>query len=576
MKKRALILSSVAVAAVAVAPVLAKQIETSIVEITHKSVAGSISQDFSSPREGAGSVATTNFDIFAKVKETYAYDSGESGAADDTQDVSTTFYGGGYFSFLKVGSDSEKALSFECVDSGDPDGKTCAEKNSVDGVLAEITAQDYNGDDEKKVVVTYKLKNTTGEGKDYSLASATDIEVGNNDNAALLKRVGHSGFKVTQDNSHYFGFKTSFDIILSPTAATTWIGSYWDNNNVFYMAKRREEGTINTITVADDVDSALSYSWAGTLAAGEEKEFTATFVVSIAESNTVVFHKLDSTDSAYSGALRFEAVSGGALTTPATKTSSVPGYNYKWSKAESGVGETLEGEETIIYDGTVTEYYENKYQNGIVVPKPSGDFQPEVIVTEKVRDDLKQLVENGYSDVYLAAEVKDISDETDVSLVEQGLKDGELLDDDEEISYLGEISVNTTTTIFDGNNYREDKKPYNGEVELSFVVPDAVRENFNHFRIVKITKDATTGAMSFEELDVEYDLESGLAKFTAKNKDSIVIISSYVELPEVPNTGFVFTSLEGGEGQLTEVIVVASLAVTVLWLGRKAVLAKRG
>ncbi len=496
--------------------------ETTIVELTHKSTPNSIPNGYFD-EEGFTGGNANNFDIYALIKE-------KEGEEESKGDVSTTFAQYGYYSFLKVDED-EKYVSFDPMNE-DID---ITEQNTLNDVGIDITAKDDEAS-QTKVVVTYRAKNNSDEPKNISISSATDVEVGDNDAAAILRKIDKQGFKVTQDNESRFGFGASFEILLQPTAATTWIGFYGES-----VRERHSDSVIDEITLVDHIDSGLSYSWDYLLEPGETKEFTATFIVRIEESVEIDFYHLLENESGYeSEPEKKYALTGGALLTPITRLSEDPGYNYKWSEKEDGSGRTITGDTYIVYEGNTDKYYENKYQNGVVVKKENGNNDP--LKTEIVsinKEELQKIAEKAYSDVQINTKWNSMGGEPDyMSSVEEALREKELISDTEKPQSSQMLNVTWSAYVkceeeseypcdYPYGDYGEATGYYDEDLIISYEVPEEMREEYYSFRIIKVDyeyPEEDEVIPIYKSIESTYDPITGRILFTAKNDGVYVLI----------------------------------------------------
>ena len=101
---------------------------------------------------------------------------------------------------------------------------------------------------------------------------------------------------------------------------------------------------------SDDVDTGLAYSWSGTLAAGGENTYKATFTFSKAETATVNFHKQGEATPYDSKTV----LKGGAVVLPEITT----GTNPKWNTAIDGSGTSYNPGSGFVARDSVIDLYE--------------------------------------------------------------------------------------------------------------------------------------------------------------------------------------------------------------------------
>ena len=132
-------------------------------------------------------------------------------------------------------------------------------------VRAEATAEGLD--------VHLDINNPEGNGvHTYRVVMTADIQLGSNDYAAIYKKE-YSGVVVTQDNSSYtkdYGAKVYIDF--NPVVDTLWIGDYKERLNNKYV-----DGEVAAYTAADNVDTAVAWSWDNTLADGEAVVLTVSY-----------------------------------------------------------------------------------------------------------------------------------------------------------------------------------------------------------------------------------------------------------------------------------------------------------
>lgn len=257
----------------------------------------------------------------------------------DDNNFQTTFDYDGYEVYFKVGNDEE--LIYDYIN-----GSVYA----LNGV--ELTITGTQSSDKKSVVVTYHVKNTTSESVDYAIATTADTELGPNDYAAMYKD-GKSIVQITQDQEHdeyeddafVESYGAQVRIGFSPDATTSWIGEYSNRESNKYV-----NGSVTEYVCSDDVDTGLAYSWSGTLAAGGENTYKATFAFSKAETATVNFHKQGEA-TPYDTKTVFK---GGAVVLPEITT----GTNPKWNTAIDGSGTSYNPGSGFVARDSVIDLYE--------------------------------------------------------------------------------------------------------------------------------------------------------------------------------------------------------------------------
>ena len=217
-------------------------------------------------------VATVNSISFHDNLEDAAYDI--RGVINGSTNISTTYGYYGYEVYFKVGDDETFVYEY-----------TNGETITNNGVELKITGTPTA--DNKGVNVVYNLKNVSEEEKQYAIATTADVELADNDCAAIYKDE-KSIIQITQDDDYDdTSYGTQVKISFSPVANTTWIGNYGDRDYNRYV-----NGEVASYTYDDDEDTGLAFSWNGTLAAGEEISYTSAFDIKTAEIGTVSFYKM--------------------------------------------------------------------------------------------------------------------------------------------------------------------------------------------------------------------------------------------------------------------------------------------
>ena len=212
-------------------------------------------------------------------------------------------------------------------------------------VRAEATAEGLD--------VHLDINNPEGNGDHtYRVAMTADIQLGSNDYAAIYKKE-YSGVVVTQDNSSYtkdYGAKVYIDF--NPVVDTLWIGDYKERLNNKYV-----DGEVAAYTAADNVDTAVAWSWDNTLADGEAVVLTVSYNLIETNKTYVSFYDLD---EAFIESR--ESLVGGALTLPELEDDK-PGYFHVWCTDKADEATCKNGGETIIVTEDDMNFYENYVKN---------------------------------------------------------------------------------------------------------------------------------------------------------------------------------------------------------------------
>ena len=250
--------------------------------------------------------------------------------------IRTTYRYEGYRVFFKVGNNEKNISNY-----------TSGSIITNNGVQLKITGTPSS--DNKAINVVYNVNNTTDQEQQYAIATTADIDLVENDYASIYKNET-SIVQVTQDNQEMnSSYGTQFKISFTPVANTTWLGFYEERYNNRYV-----NGSVLSYTYDDYIDTGLAFSWNGTLAAGEETSYTATFAIKDAEMSTVSFYKMNEQEP-------FEVLNGlvgGSIITPSAPNQLETGYEFYWNTKPDGTGKNYEAEKGIIISSGNMKLYE--------------------------------------------------------------------------------------------------------------------------------------------------------------------------------------------------------------------------
>ena len=260
------------------------------------------------------------------------------GNINENEYISTTYDYEGYQVYFKVGD-------IEVDDIYDYISGSIIENGGM-----ELTITSTPTADNKSVNVIYNVKNTSEEEKQYAIATIADTELADNDCAAMYKDET-SIIQITQDNDEDYedNYRTQIKIAFSPVATTTWIGYYDYNYDNRYI-----NGEVTSYTFDDDEDTGLAFSWSGTLAAGEETSYTATFTIQEAKLGTVNFYKIGEEEPS----TILNGLVGGSVLTPAASEETELGYKHYWNTKKDGTGTDYGAEKGIIITSEEMNLYE--------------------------------------------------------------------------------------------------------------------------------------------------------------------------------------------------------------------------
>ena len=484
--------------------------------------------------------------------------------------IQTTYDYQGYITYLTMGG---KPLAGYGLEDGGlapisiDNGYVLHEDDVVD---LKITLSQI---DTTTVKATYTLKNLSSEATDYGVGVYTDIQLGENDYAAIQKT--SDSFTITQDNSEYENtFGAQFHISAAPAPTTTYIGEYYEA-----MSKVWENSIADHLTRADNIDTGLTFSWQGRINAGETKTFTATYSLNVAKSMENSFYYLleDGVTHETSPSKTIPSIDGGALGLPETQFVGKKGYNRKWNTKSDGTGTNYDSEEIIIANKETLNYYEVDVANVVKSEIEKGDYGAEyniVLTDDLANGDLKDLANETYNDVIVYANI-DQYDREDVEYSfeytefdpEEFLSEREGLTEHSffdiyEIAYYWTTSYNGT----DGDSIPEKYLPVT--IRVKFFPEDAAK--MKNIVLLGITEE--DGVTS--EIPVTYNRETGEMFFEASDDIWYYrVLYEKVEEPliPVPDTGE-FTTFEKKSAESSiygAVAISAILATATLVIARR-------
>ncbi len=144
------------------------------------------------------------------------------------------------------------------------------------------------GGTEDVLDVHLNIVNPEGNGDhNIRVAMTADVQLGSNDKAAIYKK-DHAGIVVTQDDATStsdYGAKIYIDF--APNVDTLWLGSYR-----YRLQEKYSESDETSFTVADDLDTAVAWSWNEAIEDGGEKTVTTTYRLTEAQTTAVGFYDL--------------------------------------------------------------------------------------------------------------------------------------------------------------------------------------------------------------------------------------------------------------------------------------------
>lgn len=439
------------------------------------------------------------------------------------------------------------------------------------------------------VRATYTLKNLTGADTTYGLATISDTELGYNDDAAIKKT--DRSFVVTQDNpldiseeyetedmpewakklydydlSKTFG--AQFSINLDPVPTSTFVGYYGDAED--YMWENSERDSYD---VFDSEDTGLAFSWQGDIATDEEKVFTATYNVALADFvNNNFYHLADG----YTTPTIIESIKNGALYFPNTNTPSGAGKHREWNTAPDGSGESYLGGDIIRAGDTSMNFYEIETANYLVSDESMGGkgiYSYGLNITDTLNNAYADILDASDGNIRLGMYIEELTDHDVETDIDDGIYTKENI-----ISATGNESSLLDTVFFLEDFYEEYE--IEGYYEWSYIAPEkyplAMKLKLNpdfakahsNFRMVHMNYNPDDLAVDdYSLLETNYDRETGELTFEVPEdylRDLFALVYDEEPYPEIPDTG-ANTILH--EGIKSNVIILSSVAAVIASFG---------
>lgn len=449
------------------------------------------------------------------------------------EDIYTTFNNDGFLLRFEVDGELYPGTVSGCDDIDDI--LKISENNETfenNGLILSVNFAKEGGN---KVIVTQKIKNVQSVSKDFKLASGADIQLGDNDYSAVYRN-GSELFRVTQDNKEGYSdtYGAQFSIELSPAATTAWVGEYWEPDA--YYEHFYDTSDITEITYADSMDSAFTYSWMDTIAAGETKTFTTTYLLRKAEEQEVKFHCYGEScvDDEFEPIIRKTILSGGAFMAP--NVHEEEGYNYKWYERQNGTGIAYVGGKNLVATSLVSDFYEVRKKNGVVInndvdqTERNTNYGAAVIsdsdVISKLPASYLEDLESSYDNLLITTLVENIIDS-----VSDEDKEKALQNENDNLGAVLEVG------FYKGKEEKELIEDLSGEMKIKITIPEELRNHnpsmYRAYKVVKILEDGSAEDMEFEFNDETFELE-----FFADGKTNYAIIYSDIAYL-VPDTGYI-------------------------------------
>jgi len=418
--------------------------------------------------------------------------------------------------------------------------------------------------DDTTIKAKYTLKNLTGLATDYGVAFYSDIEFGDNDDAAISK-TNHS-FKITQDYSGEAStYGAQFNIDLDPLPTTTFVGDFTDAED-----DRWKNSPKDYYTAADSVDTGLSYSWQGRIGANESKTFTATFNIGAVTPFENRFYFLS---DGYTTPSTSNAIDGGALTLPIADRASAPGKHHVWNTAADGSGAQYESSATIIADKNHTDYYEIEVPNqAITVPMDGYDAEEFILVIdEEFKAKHQELADSVYSDVGFIPMFYEIDPENAETHFESEISKEQIEDviDEEFVVHDNLFSFDGMLVVYDDGEETqilpmdESKYPFTIKIKLS----EEFVSGKSDFQMVRISKSNEENEQYdiYELAPTTYNPGTGELFLTISEAGEFYYSLAYINTPGVPSTGF--ATLQKQVDMSLAIIATFAFVTFSIWYG---------
>ncbi len=444
--------------------------------------------------------------------------------------VNTALGNDGYSLLFAVGDDE---VEIEDLANG----------GSVENNGVTLTVTGVNTTDGEGLTIIYNLENANDEAKAFKLGVFADTEFAGNTNNDL-SRTSTSSIQMLQQDNALENYGAEMTLSFVPNASTTWIG---DKDNV--AANVYVAGADDTFSG----DSALAYSWTGTIDAGAIENYTTVATPNANFTGDVAFYRKGEN-------VAFDTESevlGTEITIPAV--SSYTGYNTcGWNSAVDGSGdEYIAGESFILTDKSIdifevceaTPYaIEYNLDGGSAENPTSYTIESDAIALDRA-------TRTGYS--FLGWTGTDLLDNTlDVVIPASSTGDRE---------YTANWQINQYTISFDANGgslIEDITADYNSQVVLP---ENPTRDNYDFagwyadeeltepYDIMTLPNEdegyiimPVDGATLYAKwtpvaYNIEYDLDGG----TADNPTTYTIESGDIVLERPEYTGYRFLGWTG-------------------------------
>lgn len=439
----------------------------------------------------------------------FLIDSGILGQFDITgndNDIGTTYDNYGYYSIFKLG-DNEVSFGEDIYDfnalmytdfsnNGFVYSKPGVGKFSIKAV----------NKDANTVVVTYSITNNSGVGTNFAISGLADVELGENDDAAISKT--NSSFMITQDSMDYLSsYGAQFKILLEPNASTTYVGPYAteiEDSYDYYYYHGFENSNVQYYTSNDDVDTALTYSWQGYIENGETKSFDAIFTLGVADTFDINFYP-NAVNESKSDPIVVNTLGGGAFKSPVIDLPKELGYNNKWYSLDGSI--SYYPDAWVVAPSSPIDFYLAKRENTVIpYSESSSNYGNAVVIkNDNLVNSFSKDASDSYDDVKIILDVNEIDsslvgDEKNLidSKVSDGFSIGSYLDIDlyKLINNEDKISVSETDSAIKIKlNLPSSLINYDRTIKRDYEI---IRVHDGVSEVIPASYDYNTNELSFE------------------------------------------------------------------------------
>lgn len=385
------------------------------------------------------------------------------------------------------------------------------------------------------VQLNYVATNNSSTNKYISFGTHNDIQISDNDEAAVTVLPNNIGFQMIDDEADNIQLNVLLKSFVGVTDVSTfWIGSYFDNEelNVF---NNQQEGI-------QDIDSAMAYSWQNQLLTpGQSKIYTVLLTVGEALTNPIVTLSNDNKTKVYE-----EGTNNDGTVYPALESYILKGNIYDALLTDNvAVYYKLNGGAATL----LGNYEPNNSEFSITIPANLLHGINTIEIYGIGSGNRTSITKTFTFKVYQYKEVTN----TDLGIIVKGyFIKGSSLD----ISKVTEANINKAIGFKDAVNYlfeiKYDNNSLQNEEDLLYIikVPEKIDKNNSNLKIFNFTKDYTKTLVNHEitednitflNTNINYFSISYGEELPVQNPDTGISIYTYITLTGV--LGIIGTSL---------------------------------